>query len=81
MNLRFRILFLCATTLPLTAQTFTVLTSFNGVDGARPDFESLVQGLDGNLYGTTTQGGAHDVGTIFKITSGGAVTGSIQDRR
>jgi uncharacterized protein (TIGR03437 family) len=35
----------------------------------------LIQGLDGNLYGTTRFGGAHfTYGTIFKITSQGALT-------
>jgi uncharacterized repeat protein (TIGR02543 family) len=33
-----------------------------------------VQATDGNLYGTTIQGGAHDDGTVFKITLGGTLT-------
>jgi len=33
----------------------------------------LIQAADGNFYGTTYAGGANDVGTIFKITSAGAL--------
>jgi hypothetical protein len=39
------------------AQTFTTLLSFNGTDGAFPYYGSLVQGLDGNFYGTTAHVG------------------------
>ena len=54
---------------------FTSLFSFNGTDGEYPfDFGSLVQGRDGNFYGTTLIGGIHGAGTIFKITPGGALT-------
>ena len=53
--------------------TFTTLYSFTQADGARPKV-ALVEGVDGNLYGTTDSGGeAHD-GTIFNITLGGILT-------
>jgi uncharacterized repeat protein (TIGR03803 family) len=55
------------------AQTFGTLVSFNGTNGALPD-SSLVQGFDGNLYGTTYNGGAYGYGTVFKINGGGALT-------
>jgi uncharacterized repeat protein (TIGR03803 family) len=42
-------------------------------DGAFP-YAALIQGADGNLYGTTTYGGAYGSGTVFKITSRGALT-------
>jgi uncharacterized repeat protein (TIGR03803 family) len=29
----------------------------------------VVQGTDGNFYGTTAAGGEHGVGTVFKISS------------
>jgi uncharacterized repeat protein (TIGR03803 family) len=35
---------------------------------------ALVQGSDGNFYGTTDQGGAYGYGTIFKITPSGTLT-------
>jgi uncharacterized repeat protein (TIGR03803 family) len=42
-------------------------------DGALP-FAGLVQASDGNFYGTTTGSGTDGNGTIFKITSAGALT-------
>jgi uncharacterized repeat protein (TIGR03803 family) len=56
------------------AQTFTALASFDGADGANPPAISLVQGLDGNFYGTTEGGGAKSQGAVFKITPGGVLT-------
>ncbi len=53
--------------------SFTVLHTFMGPDGASPQ-SALIQGTDGNFYGTTEAGGANDKGTIFKMTPGGAVT-------
>jgi len=34
----------------------------------------LLQGTDGNFFGTTSSGGAEEEGTIFKMTPGGALT-------
>jgi uncharacterized repeat protein (TIGR03803 family) len=45
-----------------------VLHAFTGgTDGANPQ-GSLVRDKAGNLYGTTTAGGASGVGTVFKVT-------------
>jgi uncharacterized repeat protein (TIGR03803 family) len=57
----------------LSAQIFKVLVDFNDTDGAYPT-SPLVQGLDGNFYGTTALGGANFDGTIFKVTPSGTVT-------
>jgi hypothetical protein len=40
------------------AQTLTTLTNFAGSNGSDPLFAPLRQGTDGNLYGTTSAGGA-----------------------
>ncbi len=49
------------------------LYSFTGGnDGATP-YAALAQGPDGNFYGTTFQGGAYDLGTVFRIASNGAL--------
>src|SRR5579859_2925586 len=55
------------------AQTLTVLHSFSGSDGSNPD-GGLVQGSDGNFYGTTFDGGAHNTGTVFRISPTGSFT-------
>src|ERR1019366_4730199 len=52
------------------AGALTTLVAFNGTNGANPR-AGLVQGNDGNFYGTTAGSGASDRGMIFKITSAG----------
>jgi uncharacterized repeat protein (TIGR03803 family) len=44
-----------------------VLHSFSGKDGASP-YASLIIDTAGNLYGTTSSGGADGVGTVFELT-------------
>src|SRR5579862_8557032 len=68
----FSLLVASAVTSP--AQTFTSLFSFDGTTGGYPYYVYLVQGLDGNLYGTTFGGGANSEGTVFKITTAGTLT-------
>jgi len=68
-------LFCAATAIISSAQTFTTLANFDYPNGVRPDFMSLVQGPDGNFYGTTPLGGAYgSYGTIFGITPEGTMT-------
>jgi uncharacterized repeat protein (TIGR03803 family) len=53
----------------------TPLHTFKGypTDGNRP-VGVLVQGNDGDFYGTTYQGGTSNEGTLFKISASGAYT-------
>jgi len=51
----------------------SVLYSFAGAgagDGAYP-YSGLVFDKDGNLYGTTAEGGTHSGGAVFEVTPGG----------
>ena len=70
----------CATAaIASPAQGFTTLLNFTGGNGANPQ-ASLIQGTDGNFYGTTLSGGTSNncgssgCGTVFKITPSGALT-------
>jgi uncharacterized repeat protein (TIGR03803 family) len=45
------------------------LHSFDGTDGKLP-IAGLVQDTNGNLYGTTLEGGANDDGTVFGLSVG-----------
>ena len=48
--------------------TETVLHKFvQNSDGLTP-FGGVVMDAQENLYGTTSQGGAYNVGTVFKVT-------------
>jgi uncharacterized repeat protein (TIGR03803 family) len=58
--------------------TYTLLYSFQyispSLDGAFP-LSGLILGSDGNLYGTTSQGGTHgNYGTIYQVTTSGTET-------
>ncbi len=76
---RFGILlaFVLAAAISSPTQTLTTLYKFcsqtNCADGVRPA-AGLLQGFDGNLYGTTVAGGSANVGTVFKVTTAGTLT-------
>jgi uncharacterized repeat protein (TIGR03803 family) len=71
--------FCAATAIASPAQTFSTLHRFQGypTEGSF-SWAALVQGTDGNFYGTTTSGGTNcstnmGCGTVFKITSSGTL--------
>jgi uncharacterized repeat protein (TIGR03803 family) len=53
------------------AQTFTDFFNFNGANGGVPGYNVLVQGRDGQLYGTTGEGGTSGFGVVFRINTAG----------
>jgi uncharacterized repeat protein (TIGR03803 family) len=57
------------------AGKLTVLHSFGSqnLDGLQP-YSALVQASDGNFYGTTSAGGSHNGGTVFRIAAAGKYT-------
>lgn len=54
-----------------TWQESVLYTFTNGADGGFPQYGSLVQDTQKNLYGTTYAGGANGLGTVFKVNSSG----------
>jgi uncharacterized repeat protein (TIGR03803 family) len=62
-----------ATTSALAQTKFASLLSFDGTNGANPHYVYLIQGTDGNLYGTTYVSTGSG-GTVFKITTKGVLT-------
>jgi uncharacterized repeat protein (TIGR03803 family) len=72
-----RLLWAAVLVLPILAAhggvVFTNLHSFSGInDGASP-YAGLVPASDGNLYGTTSSGGTNNLGTVFRISTDGAL--------
>lgn len=49
------------------------LVSFNSTNGSNP-VGGLIEGTDGNLYGTTSSGGDYSKGTVFKMTLDGSLS-------
>jgi uncharacterized repeat protein (TIGR03803 family) len=47
---------------------------FNGSNGSSPN--SLIMGLDGTLYGTASEGGTNNDGTVFSLTTNGVLNWS-----
>jgi uncharacterized repeat protein (TIGR03803 family) len=68
-----------------TNGTGTVAWSLNSASSGSVPYGGLVQGRDGNFYGTTWQGGAYHFpsvaplgapyGTVFRLTANGGLTG------
>jgi uncharacterized repeat protein (TIGR03803 family) len=56
-----------------SAKETTLYTFSGGTDGASPS-GGVIRDAEGNLYGTTFAGGAHSLGTVFKVDSKGKET-------
>jgi len=72
----FALLVLIAVSLamPTYAQTFSVVYNLGSrsTDPANPTYSGIVvQGRDGNLYSTSSGGGAHEGGAVFEISPAG----------
>ena len=61
-------------TLPSQAQTFTLLHSFNGASQGLAPTATLLRDAEGNLYGTTSKGARHGLGSVFKLDKAGKLT-------
>src|ERR1019366_5617524 len=60
-----------------TNGTLTIWAAFGGTNGSLPH-AGLTLGNDGNFYGTTTVSGTNgSYGTVFKVTTNGALTSLI----
>ncbi len=76
------LLFCAATAIAASAQTLTTIADFTFSEGVDPN-APLVQGVNGNLYGTTASGGStthcrlgglpYGCGTIFEISPAGTL--------
>jgi uncharacterized repeat protein (TIGR03803 family) len=64
--------FLLALAIAAPAQTFTTLANLTTTTGQTP-LSPLVQGFDGNLYGTTVNG-ANGFGSFIQVTPSGVLT-------
>ena len=51
------------------ASKYKVLHAFNGKDGGSTPYGGVIFDAAGNLYGTTYEGGAQGLGTVFKLAS------------
>ena len=66
-------LVLAGTRMMPAQESFKTVFNFDETNGAFPG-GGFVQGIDGNLYGSTEGGGAAGLGSVFKITPDGALT-------
>jgi uncharacterized repeat protein (TIGR03803 family) len=61
----------CGTIFRLSGGVLTTIHAFTGYPDGTSPLASLVEGSDGNLYGTTWRGGAHKYGIVFSISPTG----------
>jgi uncharacterized repeat protein (TIGR03803 family) len=61
---------------PVYASSPTTLVTFDGSNGAIPD-AGLTTDANGDLFGTTANGGAYGAGTLFEIANTGTVAAPV----
>lgn len=66
--------FCVATVVTCSAQRFSLLYTFTSNANGSTPLTAPIQGLDGNLYGTTSYGGSEERGSVYKITPAGELT-------
>ena len=64
------------TTQSAQAQPFKVVYTFSATDGRQTPQENLIQGMNGDLFGTT-QGGLYGYGSVFKMAPAGGTLNTI----
>ena len=65
----------CGTVFELTPSgKLTILWNFEGGSDGESPYSGPIEGTDGNLYGTTYQGGTGPLGTIYQLTPSGKLT-------
>jgi uncharacterized repeat protein (TIGR03803 family) len=65
----------CGTVFKITPSgTLTTLFSFDNINSSALPTGGLIQGTDGNFYGTTNDYDQGGYGTVFQITPGGTLT-------
>ena len=64
-------------TAPAYASVPITLVSFNGPNGAYPSFGRLTVNANGDLFGTTQEGGANNKGMVFEIQNTGTVAAPV----
>jgi uncharacterized repeat protein (TIGR03803 family) len=60
-----------------TGAVTTVYSFTDGDNGGHPA-AGLIEGSDGNFYGTTAYGGAYNCGTVFRLAPDGALVSLVQ---
>jgi uncharacterized repeat protein (TIGR03803 family) len=64
----------CGTVFKITTGgKVTTIYKFDQTHGAGP-LSPVIQGTDGNFYGTTSAGGTSGLGVVFKLTTAGVIT-------
>ena len=64
----------CGTVFKITSKgVVRIVYNFDSTHGAIPQ-NAVIQGADGNFYGTTDEGGTYGEGVVYRLTPQGAIT-------